>query len=121
MVLVIICSELGDVSRAKWRHLLNDVVMTCFQVADVVLPVVSHCSPEGNVPDDVSFVTTEFHTDTGQCQSLFAVTASTKEVLFYLLSLCRSVCLSVCQSVCLSVSQSVCLVCLSVCHFWRVL
>ena len=57
---VLVSSELQASSRAKWRHLLSDVVTTCFQVADVVLPIVSHSSPEGNIPDDVSFVTTEW-------------------------------------------------------------
>jgi len=45
----------------KWRRLLNDVVTTCFQVADVVLPVVSNSSPEGNIPDDVTIPASECH------------------------------------------------------------
>jgi len=49
-----ICSEVKARSGVKWRRLLNDIVITCFRVADVVLPVVSHCSPEGNIPDDLS-------------------------------------------------------------------
>ena len=52
---VFVCSDIEGVSRVKWRHLLNDVVTTCFHVADVVLPVVSHSSPEGNIPKDLSF------------------------------------------------------------------
>jgi len=53
---VFVCSDIEGVSRVKWRHLLNDVVTTCFHVADVVLPVVSHSSPEGNIPEDLSLV-----------------------------------------------------------------
>ena len=54
-----IYSDTEYASRAKWRHLLNGVVTTCFHVADVVLPVVSHSSPEGNIPEDMSLTTSE--------------------------------------------------------------
>jgi len=49
-----VSSEIKAMNRVKWRHLLNDIVITCFRVADVVLPVVSNSSPEGNIPDDVT-------------------------------------------------------------------
>ena len=35
-----------------WRHVLDDVIATCYSVAEVVSPVVSHCSPEGHVPQE---------------------------------------------------------------------
>jgi len=53
----VLCSEIKGSSQVKWRRLLNDLVTLCFRVSDVVLPVVSNSSPEGNIPDDVS----EFH------------------------------------------------------------
>ena len=52
-------SDLEYESRMKWRHLLNDIVTTCFYVADVVFPVVSHSSPEGNIPEDLSSTVSE--------------------------------------------------------------
>ena len=55
---ILVPSEIKDVRKTvKWRLLLNDIIKTCFRVADVVHPVVSNSSPEGNIPDDV---TTEY-------------------------------------------------------------
>jgi len=54
VMFIMVFSEMKDVNRVKWRLLLNDIVKTCFHVADVVLPVVSNSSPEGNIPDDVT-------------------------------------------------------------------
>jgi len=58
-VFLTLFSEIKDSSREKWRRLLSDVVLTCFQVADVVHPVVSNSSPEGNIPDDVTLTAAE--------------------------------------------------------------
>jgi len=52
-------SDIKESSRVKWRHLVNDIITTCFRVANVVHPVVSNSSPEGNIPDDVTSMTTD--------------------------------------------------------------
>ncbi|XP_013405137.1 thyroid adenoma-associated protein homolog [Lingula anatina] len=36
----------------KWKKLLEQLLNLCFKVSDIVLPVVSHSSPEGNIPED---------------------------------------------------------------------
>ena len=36
-----------------WRHLLGVVIQMCFSVAAAVAPVVTNCSPEGFIPEDV--------------------------------------------------------------------
>lgn len=40
-------------SVSKWRDLLAHLITTCFEVAEVVAPIVNNSSPEGNIPDDV--------------------------------------------------------------------
>ena len=35
-----------------WRPLVDDVINLSLRVAELVSPVVSHVSPEGNIPQD---------------------------------------------------------------------
>ncbi len=37
----------------EWRQFLSTLICLCFEVAEVVSPIVSHSSPEGNVPAEV--------------------------------------------------------------------
>ena len=35
---------------SNWRNLLQDVIQSSLEVAEIVSPIVSNSSPEGNVP-----------------------------------------------------------------------
>jgi hypothetical protein len=49
----LLCSYTEREYISKWQKLLALLIAACFKTAEIVAPVVSNSSPEGNIPDDV--------------------------------------------------------------------